>query len=100
MHQLWSGCRFHRVLLLLFLRLLFFYIKNAHARIYEQLELTQLFFMVFSRLENGPQFSFDVKTSLNISLVAFYPSRESHTYDLFASSVDKFDVLFVDLETG
>ncbi|CAG7822035.1 unnamed protein product [Allacma fusca] len=49
---------------------------------------------------NGLQFSFDVKTSLNISLVAFYPSRTSHTYDLFASSVDKLDVLFVDLETG
>ena len=51
-------------------------------------------------LENGLEFFFDVKTSLNVSDVSFFPSQRSHTYDLYASAVDKEDVLFVDLESG
>ena len=50
--------------------------------------------------ENGLEFSFDVKTSMNISDVTFFPSQLSHTYDMCATAVNKDDVLFVDLETG
>jgi hypothetical protein len=63
------------------------------------LQLVTIFhFLFFS--ENGLEFFFDVKTSLNVSDVSFFPSQRSHTYDLYASAVDKEDVLFVDLESG
>ncbi|OXA59102.1 Follistatin-related protein 5 [Folsomia candida] len=65
-----------------------------------QLVLDALTDSVVYYKENGLEFSFDVKTSLNISDVTFFPSQRSHTYDLYASSVDKDDVLFVDLESG
>ncbi|XP_065341205.1 follistatin-related protein 5-like isoform X2 [Cloeon dipterum] len=50
--------------------------------------------------ENGLQFLFDVKTTLNISDIAFYPSRTTHGYDLYASATDKEDLLFLNLVTG
>ncbi|CAL8127004.1 unnamed protein product [Orchesella dallaii] len=49
---------------------------------------------------NGLRITFDVNTSLNISDVAFFPSQRFHSYDLYATAVDKEDVLFVDLHSG
>ncbi|EFN70008.1 Follistatin-related protein 5 [Camponotus floridanus] len=51
-------------------------------------------------LPNGLKFAFDVKTTLNISDIAFYPSQTTHSYDIYASSIDKEDILFLDLTTG
>ncbi|XP_008555212.1 follistatin-related protein 5 [Microplitis demolitor] len=51
-------------------------------------------------LPNGLKFSFDVKTTLNISDITFYPSQTTHGYDLYASSTDKEDILFLNLATG
>lgn len=51
-------------------------------------------------LANGLKFAFDVKTTLNISDIAFYPSQTTHSYDIYASSIDKEDILFLDLTTG
>lgn len=45
-------------------------------------------------------FSFDVKTTLNISDLTFYPSETTHSYDLYASAQDKEDILFLNLLTG
>ncbi|XP_049812888.1 follistatin-related protein 5-like [Schistocerca nitens] len=57
--------------------------------------------LVVQRVADGDlRFSFDVKTTLNISDVAFYPSRTTHGYDLYASASDKEDVLFLDLSSG
>lgn len=50
--------------------------------------------------ENGLKFSFDVKTTLNISDITFYPSQTTHGYDLYASATDKEDILFLNLSTG
>ncbi|XP_068916226.1 follistatin-related protein 5-like isoform X2 [Tenebrio molitor] len=50
--------------------------------------------------ENGLVFSFDVKTTLNISDVTFYPSQTTHSYDIYASAQDKEDILFLNLLTG
>ena len=44
--------------------------------------------------------AFEVKTNLRISDVGFFPSKMSHTYDVFATSRDQPDILFIDLETG
>lgn len=44
--------------------------------------------------------AFEVKTNLRISDVGFFPSKTSHTYDVFATSRDQPDVLFIDLESG
>lgn len=49
---------------------------------------------------NGLRIAFDVNTSLNISDVAFFPSQRFHSYDLYATAVDKEDVLFFDLHSG
>lgn len=49
---------------------------------------------------NGLIFSFDVKTTLNISDVTFYPSQTTHSYDLYASAKDKEDILFLNLLSG
>lgn len=49
---------------------------------------------------SGLKFAFDVKTTLNISDIAFYPSQTTHSYDIYASSTDKEDILFLDLTTG
>ncbi|XP_076231703.1 follistatin-like 5 isoform X1 [Calliopsis andreniformis] len=49
---------------------------------------------------NGLKFAFDVKTTLNISDIALYPSQTTHGYDIYASSIDKEDILFLDLSTG
>ncbi|KAF0767973.1 follistatin-related protein 5 isoform X2 [Aphis craccivora] len=51
-------------------------------------------------LESGLKFSFDVKTTLMISDIAFYPSRTTHGYDLYASAADKEDILFLNLSNG
>ncbi|XP_066246527.1 follistatin-related protein 5-like [Euwallacea similis] len=49
---------------------------------------------------HGLEFLFDVKTSLNISDITFYPSQTTHSYDLYASGQNKEDLLFVNLSTG
>uniref|UniRef100_T1IVU0 Follistatin-related protein 5 n=1 Tax=Strigamia maritima TaxID=126957 RepID=T1IVU0_STRMM len=50
--------------------------------------------------EYGVTFSFDVKTTLNLSDFTFYPSKTTHSYDIYATSVDKEDILFVNLADG
>ena len=50
--------------------------------------------------DQGLKFAFDVRTTLNISHVIFHPSITSHSYDLYATSADKGDVLFLNLEAG
>ncbi|XP_049830071.1 follistatin-related protein 5-like isoform X2 [Schistocerca gregaria] len=50
--------------------------------------------------DDGLKFLFDVKTTLNVSDIAFYPSRTNHGYDLYASGTDKEDILFLNLVTG
>lgn len=49
---------------------------------------------------NGLLFSFDVKTTLNISDLTFYPSQTTHSYDIYATAQDKEDILFLNLLTG
>uniref|UniRef100_A0A6P7FSV5 Follistatin-related protein 5-like isoform X1 n=1 Tax=Diabrotica virgifera virgifera TaxID=50390 RepID=A0A6P7FSV5_DIAVI len=49
---------------------------------------------------NGLMFSFDVKTTLNISDITFYPSQTTHSYDIYASAQDKEGILFLNLLTG
>lgn len=51
-------------------------------------------------IDSGLKFLFDVKTTLNISDITFYPSQTTHGYDLYASAVDKEDILFLNLLTG
>jgi len=51
-------------------------------------------------VESGLKFLFDVKTTLNISDITFYPSQTTHGYDLYASATDKEDILFLNLVTG
>lgn len=55
---------------------------------------------LFLVTESGLKFLFDVKTTLNISDMTFYPSQTTHGYDLYASAVDKEDILFLNLVTG
>ncbi|XP_076327229.1 follistatin-related protein 5-like isoform X1 [Tachypleus tridentatus] len=50
--------------------------------------------------EQGLQFLFDVKTTLHISDITYFPSRTTQSYDLYASSSNKEDILFVDLANG
>ncbi|XP_023220936.1 follistatin-related protein 5-like isoform X2 [Centruroides vittatus] len=50
--------------------------------------------------EYGLKFLFDVKTTLQISDITFFPSRTTHSYDLYASSSVKEDILFVNLADG
>lgn len=54
----------------------------------------------FNYTEQGLKFAFDVRTTLNVSHVIFHPSTTSHSYDLYATSADKGDVLFLNLEAG
>jgi hypothetical protein len=54
----------------------------------------------FLLAESGLKFSFDVKTTLNISDITFYPSQTTHGYDLYASAMEKEDILFLNLLTG
>ncbi|XP_058798657.1 follistatin-related protein 5-like isoform X2 [Phymastichus coffea] len=52
-------------------------------------------------LPTGLNFIFDVKTTLNVSDITFYPSQTTHGYDLYASSMDnKEDILFLNLSSG
>lgn len=48
----------------------------------------------------GLHFLFDVKTTLHISELTFFMSRTSHSYDLYASSSNKEDILLVNLQDG
>ncbi|KAG1696653.1 Follistatin-related protein 5 [Nymphon striatum] len=50
--------------------------------------------------EAGLRFKFDVKTTLDISDITFFPSLTTHSYDIYASSTNKVDVLFIDLSNG
>ncbi|XP_018322543.1 follistatin-related protein 5 [Agrilus planipennis] len=50
--------------------------------------------------KSGLTFSFDVKTTLNISDITFYPSQTTHSYDIYATASDKEDILFLNLLTG
>lgn len=59
-----------------------------------------LLYVEFFNTENGLKFVFDVRTTLNVSHVIFHPSTTSHSYDLYATSADKGDVLFLNLEAG
>lgn len=61
---------------------------------------TSCMYRVCFRAESGLKFSFDVKTTLMISDIAFYPSRTTHGYDLYASASDKEDILFLNLSNG
>ena len=45
-------------------------------------------------------FIFDVHTTLKVSDLAFLSSYTTHGYDLFASSKDQPDILFLNLSTG
>lgn len=51
-------------------------------------------------IATGLKFLFDVKTTLQISDVTFFTSRTSHSYDLYASSSNKEDILLVNLQDG
>lgn len=50
--------------------------------------------------DTGLHFLFDVKTTLRISDMTFFMSRTSHSYDLYASSSNKEDILLVNLQDG
>ncbi|XP_076032661.1 follistatin-related protein 5-like isoform X3 [Oratosquilla oratoria] len=50
--------------------------------------------------EHGLEYLYDVSTTLNISDITFFTSRLTHSYDMYASSTDKNDILFLDLHTG
>lgn len=49
---------------------------------------------------SGLEFLFDVKTTLNISSVAFFESQMVNGYDLFATASNMDDVLFLNLFSG
>ncbi|XP_050305276.1 follistatin-related protein 4-like isoform X2 [Anthonomus grandis grandis] len=51
-------------------------------------------------ISEGVKFRFDIRTSLNVSDLAFYPSQTSHGYDVYASSLNKSDLLYINLDTG
>ncbi|XP_074037998.1 follistatin-related protein 5 isoform X2 [Leptinotarsa decemlineata] len=51
-------------------------------------------------IAEGLIFIFDVKTSLNISDVTFYPSQSTHSYDIYATAQDKEGIVFLNLLTG
>ena len=63
-------------------------------------ERTSVTIIVQHTTEQGLKFAFDVRTTLNVSHVIFHPSTTSHSYDLYATSADKGDVLFLNLEAG
>ncbi|XP_045617913.2 follistatin-related protein 5 isoform X3 [Procambarus clarkii] len=50
--------------------------------------------------DHGLDYVFDVITTLNVSDVTFFPSRLTHSYDLYAASTDKDDIFFLDLQSG
>jgi hypothetical protein len=43
---------------------------------------------------------FDEYTSLHISDVTFFPAEHGRGYDLYASSTNKNEVLYINLSTG
>ena len=43
---------------------------------------------------------FDEYTSIHVSDVAFFPSVHGRSYDFYASSTDKNDVLYINLQSG
>ena len=52
--------------------------------------------MVTGKLEHV----FDEYTNIHVSDLAFFPSERGRGYDFYASSVDKNDVLFINLQSG
>ncbi len=45
--------------------------------------------------------AFEVSTNLGVSDIAFFATKTTtHTYDIFATSRERADILFVDLESG
>lgn len=50
--------------------------------------------------DHGLEYVYDVITTLNVSDVTFFPSRLTHSYDLYAASTDKDDIFFLELHTG
>lgn len=45
--------------------------------------------------------AFEVSTNLGVSDIAFFATKSAtHTYDIFATSRERADILFVDLESG
>lgn len=48
----------------------------------------------------GLEFGFKIKTKLNISSLAFFPSNSYHSYDIYASASDSDRLLFLDLHSG
>lgn len=49
---------------------------------------------------NGLVFAFDVETTLNISKIRFVKSSTSLDYDVYATTTDKPEILFLSLDTG
>lgn len=64
---------------------------NTHGYIYVQKVLPN----------GGIKTAFEVSTNLGVSDIAFFATKSAtHTYDIFATSRERADVLFVDLESG
>lgn len=78
--------------------------KRLYTWLHEGIKKCHIFFWFFwfclTVVEEGLKFAFDVRTTLNVSHVIFHPSTTSHSYDLYATSADKGDVLFLNLEAG
>ncbi|XP_022249365.1 follistatin-related protein 5-like [Limulus polyphemus] len=75
---------------------------SPDSRFVVTLERTNTSVIIFAQevTEQGLQFLFDVKTTLQISDIAYFPSPTTQSYDLYASSSNKEDILFVDLANG
>ncbi|XP_076361506.1 follistatin-related protein 5-like [Tachypleus tridentatus] len=75
---------------------------SPDSRYVVTLERTNTSVIIFAQevTEQGLQFLFDVKTTLQISDITYFPSPTTQSYDLYASSSNKEDILFVDLANG
>ncbi|KAI4470266.1 follistatin-related [Holotrichia oblita] len=92
-----------RKLFLHYIKLKCFLIKKERENFYKYGKCLKWNYAVYTCIlfsANGLLFSFDVKTTLNISDVTFYPSQTTHSYDIYASAQDKEDILFLNLLTG
>lgn len=83
--------------------------KKSYTEEKKMLIICRLFVCLFftfrmkkkiNKTTTGLHFLFDVKTTLAIADLAFFPSRTSHSYDLYASSSSKEDILLVNLQDG
>lgn len=80
---------------------IYFEKKQPHSNTCTQNISDSFCYCLVSRVtDEGLKFAFDVRTTLNVSHVIFHPSTTSHSYDLYATSADKGDVLFLNLEAG